>query len=749
MKVVGKSLPNIDAADRVTGKARYAGDVKIPGMLYARVLRSPLAHARIKSIDTKKALSLPGVVAVLTGADCPGHKYGAQIADEYVLAKEKVNFAGDEVAVVVAAGPGAAEEALGLVEVEYEELPYVIDPVQALGPGAAQIHGAPGNLAHRIELSRGDVDGAFARADLISEHEYSTPMVYHAYMEPTAAVADIDASGRIVLYSGLQDPMAARQGYSYALGIDPGKLRIKQMHVGGGFGGKLQPKAPLLCALAALRTGRAVKIINTREDDFTGSQPRVPMVVRIKLGATRDGLIIAKEARIVAGNGAYTRKGISVLLTSCYRIDALYKIPNLRAVGDLVYTNGPPTAAFRGYGNPQMHFAMECELDEVAAALGLDPLELRVKNGVSTGYVNPYGWRINSCGLDQCLEKVTVAAGWEGKRAAGGKGRGVGLACCIHVSGNRGARKEYDGSAAMVRIDLDGTVFVYSGEADMGQGARMVFAQIAAEVLGVPLGRVQVEHIDTDISPMALGTFASRVTYLGGNAVRLAAENARQKLLEFSAGLLEVAPEGLDIDEGVVFLKADPGRKLALAEVVRDHAYKNGGMSLLASGSFVPEVEYPDERKHGNVSGGYTYAAQAVEVEVDLETGHFEVKKVYAAHDLGRAINPVMAEGQVEGGIVMGLGWATTEQMIYKSGRLVNDQFLDYQIPTMADMPEMQVDLVESNEATGPFGAKGLGEPTIIPAAPAIANAIYHATGVRIRDLPITPDKIMRELKGL
>lgn len=746
--VVGKRLPALDARDKATGRAEFVSDIRLPGMLWAKVLRSPVAHARIRNIDVSRALKLGGVKMVLTGKDCPPHKYGVVIRDETILAVDKVRYAGDEIAIVLATDPDIAEEALELIAVDYEELPVLLDPREAMEEGAPLIHEGKSNVAVRLHIERGEVDRAFAESDVVLEDTYNTSMVYQAYLEPMAAVAAVDASGRLTLWAGLQNPSAARLTFADALGIPADKLRIIQPHFGGGFGAKLEHKVPLLCAFAALKSGRPVRLVNDREEDFQAGHPRVPMTIRLKLGAKKDGTLTAKQVEIIADNGAYTVYAPGILSTALYRIDLLYRIANVRADGVLVYTNKAPTSAFRGFGNAQMHFAFECHLDALAKELGLDPKELRLKNAAYPGYVNPHGWKVGSCGLKECIEKATAAIGWEEKKANKQPRRGVGMACCMHVSGNRSFKKEFDGSAALVRVDDGGNVFVYSGEADLGQGARTVFAQIAAEELGVPYEKVKVAIVDTDIAPFAWGTFASRATYLGGNAVRAAAADAKRQILEFAAELLNVPVGLLNIQNGRIVGPSEK-KSLDLAEVTREYMYRHAGANIIGRGSFVPEgVEYPDETKYGNISGAYPFAAQAAEVEVDTETGQVKVLRLAAAHDLGKAINPMLAEGQIEGGVAMGLGWALTENLTYgPDGRVANPQFLDYQIPTAMDVPPLEVILVEPEEKSGPYGAKSLGEPALIPTSPAIANAVYDAIGVRIKELPITPEKILAALK--
>lgn len=744
--VVGKSFPNIDSVEKVRGRARYAGDISLPGMLYGRVFRSQHPHALIKEIDKSRALGLPGVRWVITASDCQenNHPYGYPRADEYILAPEKARFAGDEIALVVADTPEAAAEALDLVKVDYNPLPFVLEPVEALKAGAPQVNGKK-NLAHSIERSRGDVDRAFVEADYVFEHQYALGFAYQAYMEPTSAVAEL-VGDRIVIYTGIQDPVGARFLFAQALGISPDCIRIIQTHVGGGFGGKLVPKVPLLCALAALCTGKSVKLINPRHEDFAAGQPRVGMKIRLKLGVKKDGRIIAKETDIVADNGAYTRKGMGVLLSATQRVDILYRIPNLRVRADLVYTNKAPTGAFRGFGNPQMHFAMESEMDIVAEALEMDPIELRRKNIAGEGYVAPWGLRVGSCGLEECIRQVTEASNWEVRSRQKGLDVGMGAALAVHISGNRAAKKDFDGSAAMVRIDRSGQVVVFNGEADMGQGWRTVTAQIAAETLGIPVGKVQVSMIDTDTAPFGWGTFASRVTYLGGNAVKEACQKAREILLEFAGREAGLPGERLESREGCILSTGGSGKeyKTDWDSLVRRYVNGNGGMPLVATGFFIPDTEFPDATGQGNISGAYSFGAVVAEVQVDRETGQVAVNKLYSAFDLGKAINPMLAEGQIEGGAVMGVGLALFEQLDYgPDGRLINGGFLDYRIPTVMETPEIMTFLVESEEATGPYGAKGIGEVTTVPLMPAIANAVYQATGRRLLEMPVRPEALM------
>ena len=746
LRVVGQRVPFVDARDKVTGKAEYVSDIRLPGMLFGKILRSPLPHAQILDINISAAKKVKGVKAIITGKDVPREKFGAIIADENILATDKVRFVGDEVAAVAAIDEDAAEEALSMIKVSYRELSAVFDMMEAMADGAPLIHDKEKNIAYHTVYKQGDVDAAMAEADDVIEEEFTTSLVYQAYLEPMGGVASVDSSGSITIWAGLQNPGPSKEIYARALGLKPDQLRIIVPHYGGGFGAKMAHKIHPLAAIMSMYAGLPVYLVNSRREDFAAGVPRMPMIIKVKLGIKKDGTITAKDVRIVGDNGAYTNLGPAIINTASYRIDALYaRIRNLRTVSDLVYTNKAPTSAFRGFGNNQMHFAMESMLDIAAERTGLDPLEIRLRNVSRAGDVNPYGWRIKSCGIGECLIKVTENIDWQKKRTQKRFGHGVGLAGCVHVSGNRSFKKEYDGSSAMVRIDENGLAFVYTGETDLGQGCKTVFAQIAAEELGFPLECVKVPMVDTDISPLGLGTFGSRVTFLGGNAVKRAAADARQQLLAAAGFILKELPEKLTVAGRNIAVKG-AGTKISVCEVMQHYVCSHAGTHIVGLGHFVPEAEYPDQNKYGNISGAYPFAANAMEVEVDTETGRVKLLHISAAHDLGKAINPMAAEGQIEGGVAQGIGYALMEDLIYMNGKVANDHFLDYQIPTFPDMPPIKTFLVETSDRDGPFGAKAVGEPSLIPSVPAIANAIYDAVGVRIRDLPITPEKILKAL---
>ncbi|MBI2303478.1 MAG: molybdopterin-dependent oxidoreductase [Chloroflexi bacterium] len=753
--LIGRPTPAVDAWDKVIGRAVFGTDVKLPGMIHGKVLRSPHPHARILNIDASRARKLAGVKVVVTGRDIPLPRYGVAgtpIQDETLLAVDKVRYVGDEVAAVAAVDGDTALEALSLIRVEYELLPAVFDPLEAMSLQAPLIHqGAPDNIASRFAYERGEAARAFAQADYIYQGSFATSLVHQAYLEPNAAVAEWDGTGKLTLWLPTQSPAVARLTYSRALGISQDSIRIIQTALGGAFGAKIEVKLHPLCALLAREAGRPVRLVNSREEEFVAGNPRVPMIFNIRLAVRKDGTLLGQEMRVIADCGAYVNYTPAILLSAALRHDNMYRIPNIKTEAYAVYTNKVATGCFRGFGQPQSHFALEQALDEVARELGRDPLELRLKNAAQPGDVTVHGWRLDSCGLTQCLEESARIAGWRQRETSPPMaGRGLGLACCVHVSGNRSFLPFFDGSSAYLQVGEEGRVTVFTGEVDLGQGARTVFAQIAAEVLGVPLSQVEVAPVDTQVSPHGLGTWGDRATTLGGNGVLVAARDARRQILALAAQELEAREEDLECHGGRVFVTGSPEKGLTLGDIARRASYRQGGGLITGRGSYIPQTVtmiHP-ETKYGNISIAYPFAAQVAEVAVDRETGQVEVLRVAAAHDLGRALNPLAAQGQIQGAIAQGLGFGLMERMIVEEGGVTNPSFADYPLPTACDMPAISVTLVETYDPNGPFGAKGLAEPALIPTAPAIANAIYQAVGVRLREQPMTPEGIWRALKG-
>jgi len=747
--VIGRPLPQIDARERAAGTAEFVSDIKLPGMLQGRILRSPHPHARIMHIDTSKARRLRGVKAVITAEDTPKIPFGPRTDDWMILAVDKVRFIGDEVAGVAAVDEDTADEALSLIQVEYEPLPAVFDPIEAMQPGAPLIHNKERNIVSEFGLSKGDIEKAFQESDVVHPAQYYTNQVYQAYLEPMACVAQFDPGGKLTLYLATQIPSMTRIPYAKALGLPLEKVRVVVPYYGGAFGAKMETNLHLVAAVLAQKTGKPVRMVNHREEDFMAGNPRVPMYIDLKIGAKKDGTLMGKEVRVIGASGGRAVYSMVIVATACYRPDSLYHFQNLKTEGMTVYTNTVPTSCFRGFGNAQMTFAIESSLDMIAEAIGMDPAELRIRNGLKTGEVSIHGWKIGSSGLAECVRKATEASGWKEKRAQRRIARGIGLACCNHVSGNRAFAREFDGGAGIVRIGREGKVLVYHGESDMGQGQRTVFAQIVAEELGISVDQIEVARVDTDVSPFGMGSFATRGTVFGGHGVKAAAADAKRQILEMAAQMLEANPADLEAKGGKIYVKGSPEKGIPFQKVAENGLYKRGGAPMVGTGFWVPDTVIPDPvTKYGNISPAYPFACQIAEVEVDTETGQVHLLDYVAAHDVGRAINPQTTEGQIQGGVAQGVGWALTENMITERGRILNPNFRDYVIPGPLDLPPIKTILVEPIEPNGPFGAKGIGEPALNPATAAVANAIYNAIGIRITELPITPEKILQALHG-
>jgi CO/xanthine dehydrogenase Mo-binding subunit len=740
----------VDGLEKVTGRAEFVSDVSLPGLLWGAVLRSPYPHARIRNIDTSRARSLPGVRAVVTADDTPGRTWGVFIKDQPVLAGSKVRYVGEEVAAVAACDLDTARAAVDLIEVDWEPLPAVFEPDEAMRPEAPLLHEDKGtNVAATISVERGNVEEAFARSDVVVEHTFQSQPQWHAAIETLGSVAQFSPTGKLTLWMNTQTLFMARGRIAWALGLSEADVRIIQPYVGGGFGGKsCDDNNALVCALLARAAGRPVKLINTREEEFlAGSRPRVPMRIRVKMGFSSDGRVQAKQLRVVADNGAYCGKAPGVFGVTSLRHDTAYVYPNVKVDAFLVYTNKIPTGAFRGFGNPSAEWAVEQAWDLAAEALGMDPVDLALLNAAEPGYVSPHGNRVISCELKQCIRRAAELIDWKAKRANRQPYRGLGLGTTVHVSGKRHFG-DYDGSSAVLKISEDGKALIWSGEGEIGQGTMTVLSQIAAEELGLPYADVSVTRADTDLTTYCHGAYASRLTYVAGNAVRDAASKAKAQVLETAAELLETSAADLQIRDGVISIKGVPtGRTVAVAEVARARLFRRGGEPIVASGSFDPDSVLSDETRYGNESGAYNFGAQMAEVEVDPETGQLKILDFVSVADCGTVVNPIAAEGQQEGAIAQGLGYALTERLLVEDGQPQNPNFSDYKIPCTLDVPPLTVAFADSYEPTGPFGAKGLGELGLDPTAAVLANAIHDACGVRITQLPITAEKIHRALK--
>lgn len=750
---LGRNTPQVNARAKVLGRALYVGDIKLPGMLHGKVLRSPYPSARIVAIDTRAAQAVPGVKAIVTGSDAPPARWGVTHKDRHILAKGRVRFAGEEVAAVAAVSEEAARDALDLIRIEYEELPAILTPEEALDPEAPRLHDGPDNVSHRIRFHRGDVDAALDSAHLVHEATYSTHAQYPGYLEPMGTVASLDGDGRLLVWTSTQSVFLARARLAAALELPVSRIRVTAAAVGGGFGGKIiEDDNTLLAALLAMKAGAPVRLVNNRLEDFLAACSSLPERITLRLGLSREGLILAKDVRIVADCGAYSGLCAEIMHVTAMRSDNMHRLANVRCDATLVYTNNPPHGAFRGFGGTQMLFALNSHLHTMAEVLGLDPAEVHRRNAIGAGETSVHGWKIGSTGLIECIAQCTDAIGWDAARArpesAGSRRRGVGMATAMHVSGNR-TIGNWDGSTVVVRVNEDGRVVVHCAEGDMGQGAMTMLAQVVAHELDLPIAHVHVAPPDTDASPFCIGSLASRVTIVSGNAAIVAARAARHQLLDAAAPMLGVGTAELELAGGGVQVKADPSRRRTLAEVVRQHIWRHGGEGVQVSGTWDAKTEMFDkESLMGNIAPAYSFAAQAVEVEVDIETGQVQVIRSFVSDDCGKALNPMAVHGQSNGAAAQAIGWTLYEQMHLDGGRLVNGNLADYTMPTIDALPELRSGIVESDEPNGPYGAKGASETAILPGAAAIANAVYDAVGVRIVELPVTPEKVLAALRA-
>jgi xanthine dehydrogenase molybdenum-binding subunit len=749
-KVIGTRVPKLDAVEKVTGSVQYLPDLEVPGMVWGRILRATVPHARIRRIDTAKAEALPGVLGVVTGRDVEQHPFG-YARDHLALKRDVVRCIRDEVAAVAAETEEIAAEACRLIEVEYEELPAVFDPAAALRPGAPRIHPQfPGNLvSFAYKFQHGDVDRAFREAAAVAEGTYELHYVTTACLGTMAAIAAWDPRGNLTMWSTTQIPFLYQRDLADALGITGDRIRVIQPPVGGNFGRGLDLyPIDIVAALLARHVQRPVKIVFDREEEFLASPTREPCVFTLRTAAAADGRLLGRDARVIIDNGAYVSWGSTTPYVMMTTVAGFYRCPAIRFDTAIVYTNNVYSGSMRGYGNLESTFAIEAQMDDLAERLGLDRLEIRRRNANRPGDVTPQGLRITSCALEACFDAAARdVARPVGRPARPGWRRGIGYAGMFHVGG--GARVyRSDGCGAIVKLDDFGKVTLITGASEIGQGSETVLAMITAEELGIPFGRVSVVNDDTAVKPWDVGVHASRTTFIAGNAALLAARDVKGQLLALAAEQLEEPVEALECEDGVVFVREAPSRRLPYEKVVRAGHFREGGRILIGQAFYDPPTQMLDKEFRGNVSVTYAFAAQAALVEVEEATGKVEVLRVASAHDVGRALNPVGCEGQIEGGIHMGLGYALTEELRLGDGRVLNPGFLDYKLLTAPDMPEILITLIETVDEAGPFGAKGLGEAGTIPISAAVANAVKDAVGVRMTELPMTPERVWRALRA-
>jgi len=759
LSIVGKPERKVDAVKLVTGKPAFVDDIELRDMLHGRLLTSPYAHAIIRNIDASEARALPGVHAVLTYKDVARVPYTTAGQswpepgphDQYCL-DYIVRFVGDRVAAVAAETPEIAQQALDLIKVDYEVLPAVLDSRQAIDPDAPRIHPEPEsyrihdasrNIAAHLHAEVGDLERGFAESDLVVEGEYIVPQVQQTPIENHIVITYWDEDDRLVVRTSTQVPYHVRRIIAPVIGLPPRRIRVIKPRIGGGFGVKQEVLLEDICALLTIATDRPVKLEFSRAEEFRSSRSRHPQIIHMKTGVKRDGTIIANEMTLLANTGAYGTHALTVQSNTGSKTLPIYPCPNIRFVAEVVYTNLPPAGAFRGYGVPQGFFALESHIDEIARQLGMDALELRRKNWLKEGDENPlakalgegkegYGQIIESCGLPQCLQIVEEKLNWKEKRGKGGTGRfrrGVGVSLAMHGTAIPGL----DMGGASIKLNDDGSFNVLVGATDIGTGSDTVIAQIAAEVLGVRMEDIIMHSSDTDFAPFDTGAYASSTTYISGGATKKAAEQVRMQILEVAGHMLKAHPDDLTISNRII--TAPNGQTVTVSQVALHSLHVENQQQIMATASWMSYNSPPP------------FAAQGAEVEVDTETGVVRVLKAISAVDAGRVVNPIMAEGQIEGGATQALGYGVCEEMVYdERGALLTTNLSDYRIYSAVDMPEMQSYLVETHDPFGPFGVKAIAEIPIDGMAPAVANAVADALGIRINQIPLTPERVLRAI---
>ncbi len=751
--VIGKSVPKIDGRAKVTGQAKYTGDLKFPNMLIGKILTSPHAHARILNIDTSEAEKLPGVKAVITHKDVPSLKYGISPArwDENIFCIDKVRFVGDKVAAVAALDEETVYKALKLIKVDYEILPAVFDPIEALAEGAPQIHDEyPRNINTEIHQNFGNVEEAFAKAHLVRTDKFVGQRTYQCPIEPHSAISMWDG-GKLTIYASTQSPHYFQHYIAREFGMPMGDVRVIKTYVGGGFGGKLEPTGlEFAGAVLARITGRPVKMFYDRKDMFAHNRGRHRQIMEITSGVDKDGKILGVHANFIMDGGAYTSLGIAsayyagAMLTLTYDFEN-YKFDMVRA-----YTNLPACGAQRGHGAPQPRYALECHLDNVAAELGIDPVELRLRNARQPNTITPNEFKVNSCEMTACLEKAREISDWRKKKGNLPKGTGIGVAVGSFVSGAGYPiyRTDLPHSAAIIKVHPDGTAAtLYVGATDIGQGSDTVLCQMAAEAMGYIYENMKIISADTETTPHDFGAYASRQTLMSGAAVKQAGEDVKKQLLEMAGVLMDKNPGNLDCRHGVVFSKLEPQKTMTFAAVAREFFVKHG--PLVGRGAYTPpKLGGKFKGAPVGTSPAYSFAAQISEVQVDEETGEIMVKEVWDVHDCGMVINPALLHAQVHGALYMGMGESIWEEVVFDAnGKILNPNLSDYRMPTALDMPRISSALVDSFEPEGPWGVKEVGEGATIPTMGCYANAIYDAMGVRVNSLPLSYEKVWRALK--
>jgi len=752
--VIGGRFPKPDAPDKAIGRTRYINDLELPRMLYGKILHADRPHARILRIDTAKAKALPGVHAVLTGDDFPELKFGIN-KDNVPLKSGKVRCIRDEIAAVAADSEEICDEALALIEVDYEDLPGIFDPFEAMNEGAPQVHDdRPGNLSLAYKFDHGDVAAAEADSDVIMDHVFNVHYVTHCCMGTSSVIADFDPAGRLTIYSQTQYPYNFKMDIAPALGIHPGDVRVIQPPVGGAFGSKLDvyPYEPI-CVLLARAVRRPVKLTFDREEEFINAPTRQPARIHLRMGAKKDGTITFRDVDCLLNNGAYTSWGPTTPYVMMRTFSSLYRVPVVRYRSQAVYTNNPYAGSFRGYGNVQATYAAASQADMMAEALGMNVLEFSLKNAQDSGEVSPQGSRLEDCAFKECLTVAAERSDFVAKQARyaaerdrpGRIKRGIGLASSIHNAGGAKIHKS-DGCGTILKLDDYARATIITGASEIGQGIDAVVAQVIAEELGIPMADVTIVNNDSAIAPWDVGVHASRTTFIAGNSARRAAIKAREQILRAASQQANVPPEMLDLREGWVVQNDNGETVVELARLLRQMHFKEHPELVMTTDYYEPPSEPEDKNHVGDMSAAYSHAVHVAEVEVDTETGEVKVTRITSAQDVGRIVNEMGLEAQIEGGIAMGLGYALSEDLRIENGIVRNPSFRDYKVMTAPEVPEMDLHFIESHSKTGPLGAKGIAELPTIVIAPAIANAVYNAIGIRFFDPPLTPEKVARAI---
>ena len=766
--VIGKSVPRVDALEKVTGKAKYSVDLTLPGMLYGKVLRSPYSHARIVHVDTSGAEKAAKVRGVVTGKDAPEERVG-WIRDRHILARDTVRFIGEAVAAVAADSVEAAEEALELIKIDYEELPAVFDAEEAMKPRApVVVHPdlfqytrtplpyplyrfepeRPNIYVHR-PIRKGDTERGFEQSDLVFENRFSTPMMQHSCLELHNALAVPEPDGGLTVYDSTHVMHAHKADLCRLFRLPPSKVRVVSLYIGGCFGGKAGMIVPAIASLLALKTRRPVKLVLGRDEVFLDGTSRESMTIYIKDGVKKDGTLLAREIRMILNAGAYSGTTTLVAKNATFGAVGTYRVPNFKLDSYAVATNIPATGAFRGFGSTEVLWAIESQMDMIAEELGIDPLEIRRRNILKEGEEDVCGMKTHSIGARECLEKVTEWIEWDREplkeEDPWKRGKGIAIGNKYTMPATR--------SVVNVKVHPDAAIEVRHSAHEVGQGGNTALAQIAAEEFGTSVDKVRIVFTDTAVTPFDAGTVSSRSTFHTGNALRLACQNVRRQIFEMASEKLKISPEDLDLREGLIYVKGGD-KTMKVSDLFSPIGFLLRGGELTGSGTYTGplESEDADTGQGKRPVTSYAHGANAVEVMVNVETGQVRVVRNGTCFDMGQPINPKLCEGQMEGGLGMGIGGALYEEMVLSNGELVNPNFMDYKCPSSLDVPaygDVKSMIAAVPHQEGPYGAKGFSEGGLVAVAPAIANAIFDATGVRIRDLPITKEKVLKMLRSI